>query len=97
MLNLSPRLICVRSLMQAQRVILEVEDHGPGIAHAQQRHIFEPFYRTESESTRQTQGTGLGLALVKRFAEAHQGSIEIFGAQPTGAIFRVTLFAGMRG
>lgn len=89
--------ICVRSLMRNRQVILEVEDHGPGIAHAQQRHIFEPFYRTESESTRQTQGTGLGLALVKRFAEAHQGSIEILGAQPTGAIFRVILCSGVAG
>ncbi len=86
--------ICVRTRVKDQHVILEVEDHGPGIAHAQQRHIFEPFYRTESESTRQTQGSGLGLALVKRFVEAHHGNIEIQKAHPTGAIFRVTLCLG---
>jgi signal transduction histidine kinase len=89
--------LCVRTHVRDQRVILEVEDHGPGIGHAQQRHIFDPFYRTESESTRQTQGSGLGLALVKRFVEAHQGSIEIQKAHPTGAIFRVTLCLGTRG
>ena len=86
--------LCVRTRGKDRHVILEVEDHGPGIPHAQQRHIFDPFYRTETESTRQTQGTGLGLALVKRFVEAHQGSIEILNAHPTGAIFRVTLCLG---
>ena len=89
--------LCVRTRVKDQQVILEVEDHGPGIPHAQQRHIFDPFYRTESESTRQTQGSGLGLTLVKRFSEAHNGTIEILKAQPTGAIFRVTLDLGVRG
>jgi len=84
----------VRTQIKDLQAILEVEDHGPGIPHAQQRHIFDPFYRTESESTRQTQGSGLGLALVKRFVEAHHGSIEIQKAHPTGAIFRVTLCLG---
>ncbi len=84
----------IRTLARDRHVILEVEDHGPGIPHAQQRHIFDPFYRTESESTRQAQGTGLGLALVKRFVDAHQGSIEILSVHPTGAIFRVTLCLG---
>jgi signal transduction histidine kinase len=88
--------ICIRTLTRDQHTILEVEDHGPGIPHTQQRHIFDPFYRTENESTRQTQGTGLGLALVKRFTEAHQGTIEILNAQPTGALFRVTLRLGVR-
>lgn len=87
----------VRTLVKDQHVLLEVEDRGPGIPHAQHRKIFDPFYRTESESTRQTQGTGLGLALVKRFVEAHQGTIEILSAHPTGAIFRVTLDLGAGG
>jgi len=91
------KIICVRTLAKDRHVILEVEDHGPGIPKTQQRKIFDPFYRTESESTRQTQGTGLGLALVKGFVEAHQGSIEILPAQPTGTIFRVTLELGVRG
>jgi signal transduction histidine kinase len=86
--------ICVRTGVKDQHVLLEVEDHGPGIPHAQRQKIFNPFYRTESESTRHTQGTGLGLALVKRFVEAHRGTIEILNAHPTGAIFRVTLDLG---
>lgn len=83
--------IVVRTKMQKGFVVIEVEDHGPGIARNQQKKIFEAFYRCGDESTRQTTGTGLGLALVKRFAEAHHGFVEIINTKPTGACFRVGL------
>lgn len=83
--------IIVRTRMQKDYAVIEVEDHGPGIARSQQKKIFEAFYRCGDESTRQTTGTGLGLALVKRFAEAHHGFVEIINAKPTGACFRVGL------
>jgi signal transduction histidine kinase len=79
--------------------IIEVEDHGPGVPHRQRKKVFEEFYRFEgkpaakgdNQSQPQTTGTGLGLTLVKHFAEAHGGYVEIDSAQPTGAIFRVAL------
>jgi len=74
-------------------VIIDVEDHGPGVPHKQRKKIFEEFYRIGSEDTRETAGTGLGLALVKKFAEAHNGFVEILNAKPTGSIFRVALAA----
>jgi signal transduction histidine kinase len=83
--------IIVRTNMQQAFAVIEVEDHGPGIARSQQKKIFDAFYRCGDESTRQTTGTGLGLALVKRFTEAHHGFVEIINAKPTGAIFRVAL------
>ncbi|MEN8127029.1 MAG: HAMP domain-containing sensor histidine kinase [Planctomycetota bacterium] len=83
--------IIVRTRKQADYAVIEVEDHGPGIARSQQKKIFDAFYRCEDESTRQNTGTGLGLALVKRFAEAHHGFVEIAGAKPHGALFRVAL------
>ena len=85
------RHIIVRTQKQKDYVVIEVEDHGPGIARSQQKKIFEAFYRCGDESTRRTTGTGLGLALVKRFAEAHHGFVEITGAKPNGALFRVGL------
>lgn len=85
------RHIIIRTQKQKDYVVIEVEDHGPGIARNQQKKIFEAFYRCGDESTRQTTGTGLGLALVKRFAEAHHGFVEIINAKPTGALFRVGL------
>ncbi len=57
----------------------------------QRKKIFEEFYRVGAEATRETTGTGLGLALVKKFAQAHNGFVEILSARPSGAIFRVGL------
>jgi len=83
--------ITVRTKTDEKFTVIEVEDHGPGVPHRQRNKIFEQFYRPAAESTRETTGTGLGLALVKKFAEAHNGFVEIIGAKPTGAIFRVAL------
>jgi signal transduction histidine kinase len=83
--------ITVRTKAEEQFTVIEVEDHGPGVPHRHRNKIFEQFYRPAAESTRETTGTGLGLALVKKFAEAHNGFVEIISAVPTGAIFRVAL------
>ncbi|MHC4572860.1 MAG: sensor histidine kinase [Planctomycetota bacterium] len=89
--NAQDRTITVRTRGDNQFILIEVEDHGPGVPHRQRQKIFEEFYRLGSEATRETAGTGLGLALVKKFAEAHNGFVEILNAKPAGAIFRVAL------
>ncbi len=83
--------ITVRTGRDNQFILIEVEDHGPGVPHLQRKKIFEEFYRIGAETTRETTGTGLGLALVKKYAQAHKGFVEIITARPTGAIFRVAL------
>jgi len=83
--------ITVRTGSDERFILIEVEDHGPGVPHRQRKKIFEQFYRSGAEATRETTGTGLGLALVKKFAEAHNGFVEIINARPTGVIFRVAL------
>jgi signal transduction histidine kinase len=85
------KIITIRTKSDTRFVLIEVEDHGPGIPHRQRKKIFEDFYRLGSEATRETTGTGLGLALVKKFAQAHHGFVEILNARPAGAIFRVGL------
>ncbi len=85
--------ILIRTKRDRQFIVIEVEDHGPGVPHWQRKKVFEEFYRIGAESTRETTGTGLGLALVKKFAQAHNGFVEILTAKPTGAIFRVALSA----
>jgi signal transduction histidine kinase len=87
--------ITIRTKTDGQFILIEVEDHGPGIPHRQHKRIFDEFYRIGAEATRETTGTGLGLALVKKFAQAHRGFVEIITAKPTGAIFRVALAAQM--
>ncbi|HNS21325.1 MAG TPA: HAMP domain-containing sensor histidine kinase [Sedimentisphaerales bacterium] len=91
--------IAVRTRSEPGATIIEVEDHGPGIPSHLRRKVFEQFYRCEEDVPRadpqpnQASGTGmgLGLTLVKHFAEAHGGYVEIDPAQPTGAILRVAL------
>ncbi len=85
--------IIIRTKHDRQFILIEVEDRGPGVPHRQRKKIFEEFYRIGPEATRETTGTGLGLALVKKFAQAHNGFVEIIAAKPTGAIFRVGLSA----
>ncbi len=93
--------IVVRTRDKPGLTIIEIEDHGPGIPYRQRKRVFEQFYRCEDETPcqrsqpgrPQTTGMGLGLTLVKRFAEAHGGSVEIDSAEPTGAILRVSLAA----
>jgi len=62
-----------------------VEDDGPGISESVLPHIFEPFFTTRSS------GHGLGLAIVRRTIEAHDGIIKAENRAPTGARFIITL------
>ena len=87
------KIICVRTRCENGYVLIEVEDHGPGVPRLQRQKVFDEFYRCGDEARRETTGTGLGLALVKRFAQAHNGFVDILTAKPTGAIFRVGLVA----
>ncbi|MBT3025544.1 MAG: hypothetical protein B6D72_14285 [gamma proteobacterium symbiont of Ctena orbiculata] len=65
-----------------------VRDHGPGIAKDQMKKIFKLFYRSENELTRETVGTGIGLALVNQLAVAMNGSVDVVNMTP-GAEFRI--------
>jgi signal transduction histidine kinase len=58
-----------------------VEDSGPGVETNMQQRIFEPFFTTKAA------GIGLGLAVVKRIAEAHQGEVLVRPSSLGGAAF----------
>ena len=65
-----------------------VRDFGPGIAADQMKKIFRLFYRSENELTRETVGTGIGLALVRQLAQGMQAEVDVVNRDP-GAEFRV--------
>jgi signal transduction histidine kinase len=69
------------------RILFSVRDYGPGIPKDQMKKIFQLFYRSESELTRETVGTGIGLAIVHQLALAMGGNVDMINAEP-GAEFR---------
>jgi two-component system sensor histidine kinase KdpD len=69
---------------------LSVADCGPGIEPAEQKYIFEKFYRVTG-SKRPVSGTGMGLAIVKGLVEAHGGRVVLESAPGQGSTFTVIL------
>ncbi|HAG21836.1 MAG: Integral membrane sensor signal transduction histidine kinase [Synergistales bacterium 53_16] len=70
-----------------KEAVLEVADTGKGMTEDEITHCFERFWRAESSRT--TAGYGLGLSLVLRIAELHEGRLEIKSRPGRGTLFRV--------
>jgi signal transduction histidine kinase len=79
--------IRVEVLEDSQGVVVVVEDEGPGVPDDLKNEIFEPFRQGEGARG----GVGIGLSLVKRFAELHGGSARVEDRPGGGARFVVTL------
>jgi signal transduction histidine kinase len=73
-----------------------VRDYGPGVARDQMKKIFKLFYRSENELTRETVGTGIGLALVRQLAAAMHAEVDVLNREP-GAEFRLHFPAVVTG
>jgi nitrogen-specific signal transduction histidine kinase len=74
--------------------VIEVSDHGVGIDPAEQKRIFDKFYRVASPENDRLPGTGLGLALVSHFVKAHRGRIEVESSPGRGSTFSLYLPMG---
>lgn len=72
-------------------VLFTVWDSGPGINPADQARLFEPFVQLNSEANREQQGTGLGLALVRRTARALGGDARVESTVGAGSRFTISL------
>ena len=59
------------------RVVLRVEDRGPGIPRDERQRVFEPFYRSHARERNDIPGAGLGLSLVRHVVRAHGGDVRI--------------------
>ena len=75
------------------RIVFAVRDYGPGVPRDQLKKIFRLFYRSESELTRETVGTGIGLALVRQLTDAMGGTVDVVNREPRR---RVSDFLGER-
>jgi len=71
----------INVIEQDDKVIVQIEDFGPGIPEDKLNLIFEPFYRVDSSRSRKTGGYGLGLHLAKKIMDAHGAIIHIANKQ----------------
>ena len=70
---------------------LVVEDNGLGMSEEFQKHIFEPFSRVQDSTTSGIQGTGLGMAIMKRIVDLMQGQIELESSLGEGSRFSFSI------
>ncbi len=87
----SEKRIVVSARMAGNAVEVVVQDNGPGIPGADQKRIFEKFYRGKDPLERSIEGSGLGLAMVKHVVEAHGGKVGVRSEVGKGAAFTVLL------
>ena len=73
------------------KILIEVEDNGIGIAKGDAPRVFERFYRTDTGRSREQGGTGLGLAIVKHIVEAHGERVSVRSELGVGSTFTFTL------
>ncbi len=78
-------------------VDIRVTDNGIGISEADQKRIFERFYRVDAGRSRASGGTGLGLSIVKHVAQAHGGEVSVWSRLGQGSTFTLRLPASREG
>ncbi|MGV3467167.1 MAG: sensor histidine kinase [Heyndrickxia sp.] len=83
--------IHIRLTKEQDYASVRITDSGIGISLEDQMHIFERFYKADKSRTRTTGGSGLGLSIVKKIVELHQGEISVNSELGKGATFVVTL------
>lgn len=76
---------------KAQRLVFGVKDQGPGIEKEEIKKMFEKFYRSGNEDTRQQKGSGLGLFIVAELVRMHHGKVSYKENTPRGANFEIQL------
>jgi two-component system, OmpR family, aerobic respiration control sensor histidine kinase ArcB len=82
--------IILRAREDEKDLIVEVEDNGRGISEEEQKRLFDPYHRRESDRDRLS-GLGLGLAISKKFVELHGGKIWATSTQGKGTIFTFSI------
>src|SRR5690606_20655725 len=79
---------------EGEIVEIAVTDQGLGISEADQKRIFERFYRADHARSRHTGGTGLGLSIVKHAIQRHGGEVRLWSREGQGSTFTIRLPVG---
>ena len=80
--NAEYKMIVLELRVDGNDIFFVVRDYGPGIPGSELTKVFEEFYRVENEMTRKTNGTGIGLSMVKKLCSLTNMRIEIENASP---------------
>ncbi|MEO8394531.1 MAG: HAMP domain-containing sensor histidine kinase, partial [Chloroflexota bacterium] len=83
--------INISAACSGDKIVLALEDSGPGIAFEEHARIFEPFKQTRAGLRQGSGGTGLGLPIAKSLAEAHGGHLWLQSELGKGATFYISL------
>ena len=79
--------ICVTLVQKDGETALSISDEGAGVIRDETEKIFEKFFRSGNEETRKQKGTGLGLYIVKKMVNQHEGLIQVKKNKPKGSVF----------
>ncbi|NLM95988.1 MAG: sensor histidine kinase, partial [Firmicutes bacterium] len=77
--------------VQNRQAIIDFADDGVGIPGHLSEDIFKPFVRADCSRSSETGGSGLGLSIAKRIAQAHGGDLTLHREGEQGSIFRIVL------
>jgi two-component system sensor histidine kinase SenX3 len=83
--------VSINTSTQGNIVEISVIDQGVGISEADQKRVFERFYRVDPARSRVTGGTGLGLSIVKHVVGNHGGDISVWSSTGVGSTFTIRL------
>jgi two-component system sensor histidine kinase BaeS len=81
----------VVSVRVSPDILIDVTDQGPGVSAEDLPRVFERFWRSEKSRNRQTGGSGLGLSISRKIAEAHGGTVSVTSTPGAGATFTLHL------
>lgn len=83
--------VTLRVWVESQTAVFQVEDTGIGIPAEQQPQLFQTFHQLDPSYRRTHDGTGLGLAMAKKFIDLHRGWIDVNSVEGKGSVFTVEL------
>jgi signal transduction histidine kinase len=81
--------VLIKLWKSQNEAVIEIQDNGDGIAAADLPHLFDRFYRVDSDRNRQTGGSGLGLAIAQAIAQVHNSQIQVQSTIYRGSTFAV--------
>ena len=83
--------VFVKMQKSTNRVIVLIEDDGPGIPEDQYKNVFKPFFRLDKSRSLNQAGVGLGLAIVEDVINSHGGNIQLGKSQYNGLLVKISL------